>query len=482
MKKTFIRALSLVLAILLFVGAFAGCKKNNKGNNKTDANSSEFFGFDNNSGNNDSSNGNNDSSNDNTTVEGNYGNQEVSNKGFKWPELKFTNNKLTWLFWGGQPSKDADIVKLMKEKYGLEIDVINVNYNEMTSKLAALVMAGQSPDMVRMIDGNSGNFPGYIYKEIVQPIDSYVDFKNPIYTDMAYYYSKSKVNGKNYMLFNSTSTGGVVVYNKKMFKEAGVTEPYTLYKQGKWDWNAFADVASKLVADTDGDGVIDRKAYAIGSADAFIYTTGQSFGAIDHKNKKFKSNLKNADIARAVDFINNLGFTKKLGDHGITNADDLFKNELVAMNIIADGEHTKVGGWNTEIAKRGDLGIAPLPKDPEADKLYYYVWTDASAIPVGAKNPNAAVAYHACRRFLATDAEYVNKLHKSMKSSYYWSDENLEAYYASINAGEPVWDVVNWAGNTIAWNAVLMGQSWANRVAAEADATEAKVNSAFGLE
>lgn len=474
MKKVFIRSLALVLATLIFVGAFAGCKKS-KDADKADGNSSEFFDFEENSG-------SNTDSNESGNADNNYGNTQVSNKEFKWPELKFTNNKLTWLYWGGQPSADSDLVKLMKEKYGLTIEVINVNYNEMTSKLAALVMAGESPDMVRMIDGNSGNFPGYIYKEIIQPIDNYADFSNPIYTDMAYYYSKSKVNGKNYMLFNYTSTGGVVVYNKKMFKDAGVTEPYTLYKQGKWDWNAFADAASKLVADTNNDGVIDRKAYAIGSADAFIYTTGQSFGAIDHKNKKFKSNLKNADIARSVDFINNLGFTKKLGDHGITTADNLFKNELVAMNIIADGEHTWVGGWTTEIAKRGDLGIAPLPKDPEADALYYYVWADASAIPVNAKNPNAAIAYHACRRYLETNPESVSKTHQTFKNKFYLSDENIEAYYASVNDGKPVWDIVNWAGNTIAWNAVLMGRPWANQVASEAAATEAKVNSAFGLE
>lgn len=489
MKTRIIRMVALMLAVLMCFSSLTACKKKSETSSEGNVDtSSDFFNFESDTnnieGNTESDTESDNTSNkDKTTVEKeNYGNKEVVDRDFQWPELKFNNKKLTWLFWGGEGYETNATAKKLKEVYGIEVDVINAVYGEMSSKLAALVMSGQSPDMVRMIDGSSGNFPGYIYKELIQPVDNYVNWKNPIYTDQSYYYSKSKVNGKNYMLFNYTSTGGVVVYNKKMFKEAGVTEPYTLYKQGKWDWNTFADVASKLTADTDGDGTIDRKAYALGSGDAFIYTTGQTFGALDHKNKKFKSNLKNADIARAVDFINNLGFTKKLGDHGIVNADELFKSELVAMNIISDGEHTRVGGWTTEIAKRGDLGIAPLPKDPEADKLYYYVWADSIAIPTGAKNPNAAVAYHAVRRYLETNPDEVSSTHKKWKTSTYWNDENIEAYYASVNDGQPVWDTVAWAGNQIVWNSVLMGIPWSARVAAEADKTEAQIKAAFDLE
>lgn len=483
MKKQITKALSLLLATIMCFGSLTACKKNDTTSEDSSEASSDFFNFDNDT---DSSSENpenkDNTSSDKTTnnSNSNYGNTEVVNRDFQWPKLEFKNKELTWLYWGGNVKSDSSIAKLMKEKYGLTIKVINAVYGEMSTKLASLVMSGQSPDMVRMIDGSASNYPGYIYKQLIQPVDDYVNWKNPIYTDQSYYYSKSKVNGKNYMLFNSISTGGVVAYNKKMLKDAGVTDLYTLYKQGKWDWNKFAEVASKLVADTDGDGTIDRKAYALGSGDAFVYTTGQTYGAIDHQNKKFKSNLKNANIARAVDFINDLGFTKKLGDHGITNADDLFKNELVAMNIIGSGEHLRVGGWTTEIAKRGDLGIVPMPKDPNADKLYYYVWTDCSAIPVGAKNPNAVVAYHACRRYLQTNSESVSKEHNVWKQSYYFTDENLEAYYASVNDGKPVWDIVAWAGNQILWNSVLMGIPWATRVATEADKLEANINAAFG--
>ena len=497
MKKTIVRIIALGLSVSMLIGATAGCKK--KPSDDTSSVSSDFFSFEENTDNTENETSNvssenkksskvsdkktNQSSKKNNTSKKSYGNTEVSNGKFVWPKLKFKNKELTWLYWGDPYEKGGypKMVELLKKQYGLSIKTVASTYFDMNTKFASLVMSGQSPDMVRIVDGSAGSFPGYVYKKLLQPVNDYVDFGNPIYKDMSYYYSKSKINGKNYMLFNSASGGGLIVYNKKMFRDAGVSDPWKLYKQGKWDWNAFAKVSSQLVADTDGDGTIDRKAYSLGSADTFVYTTGQTFGAVDYANKKFKSNLKNASISRAVDFINNLGFTKKLGDHNFESAKDLFKNELVAMCIVTDNNGATYGGWNLDVAKRGDLGLVPMPRDPKAKKLYYYVWTDATAIPVGAKNPNAVVAFNACRRYLATNPEEVKISDENYKKNCYFSDENLQAFYATVNDGQPVWDTVSWAGTTILWNAVLMGQSWPSRVAAESDTITDKVNEAFGL-
>ncbi|MBZ5798073.1 extracellular solute-binding protein, partial [Burkholderia contaminans] len=37
-------------------------------------------------------------------------------------------------------------------------------------------------------------------------------------------------------------------YNKKVFKEAGVKTPQEYYDEGKWNWDAFEEVTSKLKA------------------------------------------------------------------------------------------------------------------------------------------------------------------------------------------------------------------------------------------
>ena len=47
-----------------------------------------------------------------------------------------------------------------------------------------------------------------------------------------------------------------------MFKEAGLPSLYDLIESGEWTWEKMREIAAALVADTDGDGQIDR--YGVG--------------------------------------------------------------------------------------------------------------------------------------------------------------------------------------------------------------------------
>lgn len=49
---------------------------------------------------------------------------------------------------------------------------------------------------------------------------------------------------------------GGVFFNKRMLKEAGISdeEPYDLQRDGKWTWSKFEEYCKKLTVDADGDG------------------------------------------------------------------------------------------------------------------------------------------------------------------------------------------------------------------------------------
>src|SRR5206468_682490 len=44
-----------------------------------------------------------------------------------------------------------------------------------------------------------------------------------------------------------------IYYNKSLFQAARLDDPYDLYRQGRWDWNAFLKAAKRLTR-TDADG------------------------------------------------------------------------------------------------------------------------------------------------------------------------------------------------------------------------------------
>ncbi len=49
-----------------------------------------------------------------------------------------------------------------------------------------------------------------------------------------------------------------VAYNKTLFDREGLSDPYDLYVDGKWTWEAATDIAIKATADNDSDGEIDQ--------------------------------------------------------------------------------------------------------------------------------------------------------------------------------------------------------------------------------
>ena len=57
---------------------------------------------------------------------------------------------------------------------------------------------------------------------------------------------------------------GGVFFNKRMLKEAGISdeEPYDLQRDGKWTWSKFEEYCKKLTVDADGDGKTDQYALA----------------------------------------------------------------------------------------------------------------------------------------------------------------------------------------------------------------------------
>lgn len=90
------------------------------------------------------------------------------------------------------------------------------------------------------------------------------------------------------ILPSSLQISACLVFNKRMMKELGKTEPYDSVKEGKWTLDALNEMTADVTRDANGDGKIDidNDVYGItswylNSPFSMYYASGRSFVTVD---------------------------------------------------------------------------------------------------------------------------------------------------------------------------------------------------------
>jgi hypothetical protein len=303
------------------------------------------------------------------------------------PKIELKNKKVKFLFWGDQFGTQLDpekpwIKNRFNDLYGGELEVVKPG----SGGLFALIAAGDAPDIV--LD-QSGSFPSFIMRDIVQPWDAYINYDNPIWNDARSSIDFMKWNDKIYNLTTKFHNLGVMYYNKRMIDEAGLEDPMSLQAKGQWTWDKLKEYAIDLTQDNDKDGTID--VYGLGVSDDFaaatVISTGEDF--INYENGKFTNNLKSPAIKDAMDFLYGLG-VKGANVVSTDNYEETFPAGKVAMTFANDWK-----GWANfkDMWNADGLGVVPFPKYPKADKQYQASLADYYWLLKDAKNPEGAGAF-----------------------------------------------------------------------------------------
>ena len=100
--------------------------------------------------------------------------------------------------------------------------------------------------------------------------------------------------------------GGGILWNKRLFEEAGIDPdlPYDLQAGGDWTWSAFEELCERLTRDTDDDGKTDVYATCSDGADTLqclVSSTGKDFLAVDEDGTVY-NNCKDEDVLNAMEF------------------------------------------------------------------------------------------------------------------------------------------------------------------------------------
>lgn len=345
---------------------------------------------------------------DNITVEAEEGaletNDSLKGKSLKWLGI-YDLNPIN-----SSPERSPELA-LFEDTYGAKIEYIPTSTTSRFDDLATSIVGGTPPDIF-IYEWRS--FPYDISKGQYQPVDSLIDWEEPMWADVKETADSFTWNGEHYIapLGYSFSDTQVLMYNKRLVEEEGFDDPYELYKANEWDWDTFTSMMKTFVADGS-----DR--FGIGGwwANAFVYTSGDTMVTYDGNN--FHNNLNSAKIERAQGVI-----------------EDLFKNNLVKRGWI-DGKSAftsedllfySMGTWAYNDAAKSmpddTIQIVPFPRDPESDtyyvsnKVFAYMWVK------GSENGDLVKAWFDCNRLVNFDPQYTEVTkQKYLENNSNWTSE-----------------------------------------------------------
>lgn len=311
-------------------------------------------------------------------------------------KVQLKNNTITVMSADANWNPGPLVEEYMTARYDLKYNVVSASWFDYRNKLIALVMSGDSPDVCypRQVGafGESDDFYVFVNNDLVIPIDVLAETEASKYPEAVKLVEDNKYGGKDYLLpVSYTTNDHMITYNRKIFKENAIEEPWELFKKNEWTWEKFAEVCEELTQDIDGDGVQDLYGAVFLRPYLLLYTTGKTYGEV-FQDGKYEINLRDPDIARAMNYVYDLVFVKKIVSNDVNNALTLFKEGKTAMLVDE--------GWGCitteaqELAQADSLDMAPLPRDPNTDKYFIKTRLDCLTIPKGAKNVEGAIALY----------------------------------------------------------------------------------------
>ncbi len=371
------------------------------------------------------------------------------------------DKKIKWLAWWDIDETSA-VAELFKAQYGIpeegdasygadfanEIFVwTNVAYGDRYDKLGQLVASGDSPDIFPF---EIGYFPISAYMNMFQPIDGIVDTTTHDWAKFRPIMDDFMWDNKNWCAITDINTNYVLWYRKTIIEEVGLEDPYELYKNGKWTWDKFLEMADTFQNSGDSKYVID----GWNVPDGFLATTGTPLVSID--DGKLVHHLNDPAVEKCMAFIETLAtedyrYPWDLNGYSTNqrawfNGDTLFFLEGTwAFESDAWIKYRERFEWEPD-----ELFFVPYPRDPSADQYYQAMKQDAYMLCAGAKNVDGFAAWTNCVLIASKDESVVATQREKSKRDFGWTDEHLDFLQEIKTSMVPVWDFKNGVSVTCA--------------------------------
>ena len=382
------------------------------------------------------------------------------------PKLEITSKKLRFLNPNAGVMKFAE--KYLKSEYGIDdLEIVNVGPTEQRTRFINSVMSNEYFDIYW--DTFS---PALIKNGYVQPID--VDMSVPLWSEVAASNEQFLWNGQRYYVVPGFAKQIMVYYNKSMFDEAGETYPADLFDQGEWDWDKMLEVAQNLTLDSNRDGTPEQYGLSFGEPELLLFTTGKHLITF-MPDGTARNNIGSPEVARAV------AYNMKLRQSGTMSPDPFkaFGDGSVAMCVAHRGLARE---WCVKMIKADNFGVAPLPRDPDADQYYTEMEGGGFYISKGAPNLQGAIACCNVYAYVIRSDEYRENIYESDIENGFWTMELQKQYEKSNNL---VGVLRNWEAFNMGdywgdlWSRPLNGEPWETIAAELSPKVDAKIKELY---
>ncbi|MGN0623561.1 MAG: ABC transporter substrate-binding protein [Oscillospiraceae bacterium] len=320
------------------------------------------------------------------------------------------------------PETRSDLA-LFKQKGG-SIKYTQSSSLEVYEKLASRLLSNDPPDMFWYEGGMT--FPANCVKKMFQPIDSIVDFDDPIWSDVKGMAEQYSMNGKHYVAPVNYNALSVLTYDKDMIEGASLEDPYELYLSGDWTWDTWYDMMDEYVTGASGD---EERFGVNGWFAPFIFhSTGETLIIYDADKDEYVSNLDNPAFVRATNLLYDIQKNGMYNADWIGQASDCFKSNTL---FYAMGQWASM---DTHTPKEGDRwGTVPMPRDPDTDILYTSVDINAYMWVYGSTKSEAMKCWMECARIVNTDEKYIETEKEKFKTKNpYWTDEMYSVVFEDV--------------------------------------------------
>lgn len=290
------------------------------------------------------------------------------------------------LLWRDYTKLEKEIVAGFEKKTGIKVRLTKTTEQEYSTKLLSLVAGNDAPDVVYLI---SDNFPGLAVKSM-QTLDAKTFRLDDgcWYKDYMNYY---KVNGKYFSVamrgsWNVEDSNYVTYYMPKVLKAAGVSEdPYTLYKQGKWNWDKQKEIANKVALKGGYTGL------SMQTNELMMYSAGVDF--VSYDGKQFKNIMDNAAsksmLTKAWQTVAEMTNSKALSGW---NLKDVQQGKVGLFTSILYGMYKGAAFFNEVPHSSSDIKAVPVA-GPKGGTAYTPVRPKTWGVAKKAKNPEGAAYF-----------------------------------------------------------------------------------------
>lgn len=190
------------------------------------------------------------------------------------------------------------------------------------------------------------------------------------------------IAGKMFMMFgdilySDKNATWALCFNKNLYEEYGLGDPYSIVREGKWTLDVFAEHCKDITKDLDGNSTLDKNdqwgLLSSTTAGIGLVTSCGIFTTTAESNGSLTFNLENERSINALGKINEL-----MNDRSMQlRAEDIGGSSMWTdiINIFREGRALYRISIMTDIATlrdmEDDFGILPLPKYDENQDEYY---------------------------------------------------------------------------------------------------------------